>query len=198
MVAGILFLNVHAKPYSGRFPPHATASMFHNCSFSDTDLWENYVKKDERHVTEELVQRQMMKLIALLSVREEQTSECILPLYEYRIVFGLAQCCTAIGMEGNATTKWMSLLFRSGSVFESQPDDQLCYLNYSWRSSMLPGKFRSNASKPGHGAVFFRFLCQCIIQYFHSSVTLPGWLKLGLSSKQARPSLSQSSLYFAV
>jgi hypothetical protein len=72
MVAGILFLNVHAKPYWGRFPAHAKASMFHNCSFSDTDLWENYVKKYERYVTEELVQRQMMKLIALLSLRDSR------------------------------------------------------------------------------------------------------------------------------
>jgi hypothetical protein len=51
--------------------------MCYNCSFSDNDLRANYVKKDERDVTEELVQRQMMKLIALLTLGEEERSEYI-------------------------------------------------------------------------------------------------------------------------
>jgi high-affinity Fe2+/Pb2+ permease len=44
--------------------------MCWGCSLCDNDLQANYVKKEERHVTGELVQRQMMKLIALLTLRE--------------------------------------------------------------------------------------------------------------------------------
>jgi len=48
--------------------------MYYNCSCSEHDLRANYsyVKTDERDVTEELVPRQMMKLIGLLTLREEE------------------------------------------------------------------------------------------------------------------------------
>ena len=51
--------------------------MCYNCSCSEDDLRANYVKTDERDVTEELVQRQMMKLIGLLTLGEEEGSKHI-------------------------------------------------------------------------------------------------------------------------
>jgi hypothetical protein len=46
--------------------------MCWGCSLSDNDLQANYVKKEERHAAGELVQRQMMKLIALLTLRKRR------------------------------------------------------------------------------------------------------------------------------
>jgi len=51
--------------------------MCYNCSCSEDDLRENNVKTDERDVTEELVQRHVMKLIGLLTLGEEKGSEYI-------------------------------------------------------------------------------------------------------------------------
>jgi hypothetical protein len=43
--------------------------MCFNCNYSEGDLRVICVKTDERDVTEELVQRRMMKLIGLLTLR---------------------------------------------------------------------------------------------------------------------------------
>jgi hypothetical protein len=51
--------------------------MCYNCSCSDDDQRAHNVKTVERDVTEELVQRHVMKLIGLLTLVEEKGSEYI-------------------------------------------------------------------------------------------------------------------------
>jgi hypothetical protein len=72
---------MHVKPYISCAEGDArytVRQICYNCSLSENDLLANYVKTDERDATE-LVQRQMMKLIGLLTLggREGKGSEYI-------------------------------------------------------------------------------------------------------------------------